>query len=369
MPLRLATCNVNNLFQRARVLELEGFSSAARKVLDDVARLSGLLERESYAGQTGKDIVELLVRHDQHLSKNTDKNQWFSIQMVRGRLFKVPKGMKLPVLSAQGRADWLGWVELKRVTANEEATRNTARVLHAVNADVLCLVEVEDRPTLDRFNADLLKPMGLDYPHNLLVDGNDPRGIDIGLYSRCPIRAVHPHFDDTYTAANGKPYPVFSRDCPEFEVKLSARKPLWVLGNHFKSKGYGSQAANNRKRTLQAERVRELLGRFNLKRDLVAVAGDFNDTPNSATLAPLLKRTPDLHDVLLSPLHTGPQWTYSGGSRLDYLLVSTALHRRLKAVGVERRGILKRGNPHFPEVTSPATQASDHAAVWAEFDL
>jgi len=369
MKLRLATYNANNLFQRARLLELEGFSAQARPVLNDVAALSALLESDSYAGATGREIVKLLVRYDQHLRKDTDKNQWFTINQARGKLFKVPKGQSQPVLAARGRADWLGWVDLKRVTTNEAATRNTARVIQAVNADVLCLVEVEDRVTLERFNADLLKPLGIPYPHNLLVDGNDERGIDIGLYSRFPIRAVHPHMHDRYTAANGRSFPVFSRDCPEYEVVISGGRSLWLLGNHFKSKGYGSPVDNDRKRRRQAERVRELLGRFDLKRDLVAVAGDFNDTPDSAPLKPLLQDTPGLHDVMRSPLYSGPQWTYSGGSRIDYLLVSTALHQRLRAVGVERRGMFKGNNPRFPEVTSPATQASDHAAVWAEFDV
>jgi endonuclease/exonuclease/phosphatase family metal-dependent hydrolase len=369
MKLRLAAYNANNLFQRARLLELEGFSTRARPVLNDIATLSALLERDSYAGAAGQQIVELLVRYDQHLRKDTDKNRWFTINQARGKLFKVPKGATKPALTAQGRADWLGWVELKRATTDEAAVQNTARVIQAVNADVLCLVEVEDRVTLARFNDDLLKPLAAAYPHNLLVDGNDERGIDIGLCSRFPIRAVHPHIDDRYQAANGKSYPVFSRDCPEYEVLLPGGKSLWLLGNHFKSKGYGNQADNDRKRRLQAGRVRELLGRFNLKRDLVAVAGDLNDTPASAPLQPLLQDTPDLHDVMRSPLYSGPQWTHSGGSRLDYLLVSSALHQRLRAVGVERRGIFKGGNPHFPEVTSPTTQASDHAAVWAEFEV
>ena len=38
---------------------------------------------------------------------------------------------------------------------------------------------------------------------------------------------------------------VFSRDCPEFELRTPGRRRLVVLVNHLKSKGFGSQAANN----------------------------------------------------------------------------------------------------------------------------
>lgn len=43
MNLRVATYDVNNLFERAAVLELEGFSQQAAKMLQDVQRLNELL--------------------------------------------------------------------------------------------------------------------------------------------------------------------------------------------------------------------------------------------------------------------------------------------------------------------------------------
>lgn len=373
MKLRLATYNCNNLFRRATALQLEGFSQQAKAVLQDVAALSELLERDAYAGAVGERILKLLVKYDQHLARRTKHNQWFSINMVKGKLFKVPKGGQLPVLAVAGRSDWLGWVELTRETVDETSTQNTARVIQSLAADVLCVVEVEDRLTLERFSAELLKPLAAAYAHAMLIDGNDPRGIDVGVLSRFPVASVRPHVDDTFIGKDKKAYRVFSRDCPEYEVTLPDGHSLWLLANHFKSQGYGSQASNDAKRKRQAERVREILGRFDLKHDLVAVAGDLNGTPDSAPLQPLLK-TPDLRDVLKSPVFKGETWTHGGKQQLDYLLVSTPLFKRITAVGIERRGIFqksKAGQPsaHLPTVTSGTTQASDHAAVWAEFAL
>ena len=377
MKLRIATFNANNLFQRPKVFQLDGLSVEAAKVLDDVLKLEELLANASYSGATGKSIVGLLKKYDFDNSRILPEKRWFQINEVRGKLFRVKRSgtgatAKSAIeLVATGRADWLGWLELTRENVNATSTENTARVIQAVNADVLCMVEVEDRLTLHRFNRMTLGKFKASFDHNLLIDGNDPRGIDIGLLSRFPIRSVRSHIDDV---SPNKRQQIFSRDRPEFEVDLPDGRTLWLLGNHFKSKGYGIQAANDAKRKLQAGRVRELLRRFDLTRDLVVVAGDFNDSPNSASLKPLLT-TPELFDVLKSPLHSGPSWTYHDGrQQIDYLLVSQPMFSRLQAVGVERRGLFHKTNfggkfPHFPEVTDEITQASDHSAVWAEFDV
>ena len=85
--------------------------------------------------------------------------------------------------------------------------------------------------------------------------------------------------------------------------------------------------------------------------------------------APLKKlmTLPNLTDVLKN---VTPNWTYhTGGDQIDYLLVSKPIADNLKNVGVERRGIFRNNNPAFPEVTNKITQASDHAAVFVEFEV
>ena len=57
---------------------------------------------------------------------------------------------------AAGRGDWIGWFELKREAVDEIATENTARVIKTINADVLSVVEVEDRTTINRFNSSVI---------------------------------------------------------------------------------------------------------------------------------------------------------------------------------------------------------------------
>jgi hypothetical protein len=132
----------------------------------------------------------------------------------------------------------------------------------------------------------------------MLIDGNDDRGIDVGLFTRpnFPVEWIASHVDD---AIDGRT--IFSRDCAEFMVRVSDTKRILILVNHFKSKGYGSQAESNARRKVQAQRVAEI---YNQRRaegvELIAVVGDLNDTPASDPLKPLLVDT-DLKDIFQHP--------------------------------------------------------------------
>lgn len=46
---------------------------------------------------------------------------------------------------ADGRADWLGWVELRKEPLSDVSIRNTGRVLKDLAADVQGIVEAESR--------------------------------------------------------------------------------------------------------------------------------------------------------------------------------------------------------------------------------
>lgn len=203
----------------------------------------------------------------------------------------------------------------------------------------------------------------------MLIDGNDDRGIDVGVMSKYKIVNICSHVDDEYKNESGRRSRVFSRDCAEYTIQLAGNKKLHMLCNHFKSKGYGSPAENNIKRKEQAKRVRKILEKYDLKNDLVVVAGDLNDTPDSDPISPLIQLR-NLHDVLDWEGFEGKRGTYhSGNQQIDYLLVSDPIFKAIREVGIERRGIFKRNQESFPEVTSKRTQASDHACVWAVCEL
>ena len=109
--------------------------------------------------------------------------------------------------------------------------RNTARVMREVEADVLAVVEAESRPVLARFNAA--------FHHVMVIDGNDERGIDVGIVTgrKFPIGIMRSHVDDRLP--NGET--VFSRDCPEFTLETPGGKKLVVMVNQLQKQGIWQQ--------------------------------------------------------------------------------------------------------------------------------
>src|SRR5690606_37832503 len=102
---------------------------------------------------------------DLGLKGRDDAGKWAILRQNRGHLVKRPRNKPLEVV-ANGRSDWIGWLELKREAVDEAATRNIARVLAEANADVVGVVEAEDRIALCRFNEDVLEPsQGMEYQH------------------------------------------------------------------------------------------------------------------------------------------------------------------------------------------------------------
>jgi len=109
---------------------------------------------------------------------------------------------------------------------------------------------------------------------------------------------------------------------------------------------------------------------------LVAVLGDFNDTPDSSPLEPLIANGSDLVDVMAHARFVGDgrPGTHGNGTKsgkLDYILMSPALAARVNAGGIERRGVWGGQNgtlfAHLPEITEAIEAASDHAALFIDF--
>lgn len=257
--------------------------------------------------------------------------------------------------------------------------RITAKAIKAANADILALQEVENLLVLDRFHSAMLQ--GRMYPHRLLIDGNDPRNIDIAVVSRYPIIAArtYRHERDKEGRAD-----LFSRDCLEVDFDVDG-KMFTLFVNHFKSMMEGRAKTRDR-RLAQAERVAAIVSaRFGDAYDgNYAVVGDLNDYPQTAdgaktALTALLKH-PGLVNIV-DYLPEDQRWThwFKGGKRgerarqLDYLLLGRGLDKRAKKPKPE---IMRMGLPwraeedysgeRFEEVGHDEPKASDHCPVTVE---
>jgi endonuclease/exonuclease/phosphatase family metal-dependent hydrolase len=366
--MRLASFNVENMFDRASIMNLPTWEEGKR-VLQDFSQLSNLIQKQPYSQSDKDKMLDIMKRHKGLLTSG--KSKYIILNKIRGTFLAKKK------IVANGRDDWIGWFELKQEHVKETAIENTARVARELNADVFCVIEAESRTALNRFNdAVIPKVGGSKFSHLMLIDGNDERGIDVGIMTRnsFDIQSIVSHVDDTNEQGR-----IFSRDCAEYQIRTPSGETLLVLVNHFKSMGYGSQEDNDSKRKHQAKRVREIYEeRVNQGLEFVVIAGDLNDTPDRDPLQPLLGNGSNLIDVMEHSKFVGdgrPGTHDHGnkGDKLDYILMSPALANRVQKGGIERRGVWggEHGTlfPHFPEIKEAKDAASDHAALWVDLDL
>ncbi|MBF6328191.1 endonuclease/exonuclease/phosphatase family protein [Nocardia transvalensis] len=385
---RIASYNVENLFSRPRAMNAPADVAAA--VLDAHARINELIERETYSAADKTEILRLLktlrlLRDDGDPAR---KNTFAVMRKIRGQLLKRPRGGGEDdiVVVAEGRDDFVGFVDLIKDPIPALAVTHTARVLAEVGADIVGVVEAEDRLTLSRFSDSFLRDGGDEprYPHVMLIDGNDTRGIDVGILAtdEYPIQDIRSHIDDGPLGNR-----IFSRDCPEYRFLFPsgsglAGQSFVVMVNHLKSKFGGNQSASNRRRRRQAEEVAKIYRRLrDSGTEHVIVLGDFNDTPDSDPLEPLLDGT-DLTDIAhVADFDDGDPdeerpGTFGNGTKsnkIDYLLLSPALFARTTRAGIFRKGVWGGVNgtlfPHFDTMTSKVHAASDHAAIYADIDI
>ena len=347
------------------------------------AQFNALIAKASYSDADRTRMVELLKVLDIYTEnghgavrrKQTTFPRWAWLRKNRGSFDRQPQDETRSVeIIATGREDWIGWAELAVEAADEVSIRLTARVIAELNADIVGVVEAEDRPSLVRFNRSLV---GL-YRHVMLVDGNDERGIDVGLMTKTgfDIVDVRSHVDDEDDTGL-----VFSRDCADYRVRIPGSGTLHVLVNHFKSQSGGGGA----KRARQAARLRELVDGLVAAGEPAVVLGDFNEgqadeaTP-AANFAPLFDpQGPLVACYALPVFDIGPRpGTFDScgiRNRLDYIFVTADLAPAVTGGGLFRKGLWGSRSTRptawatFAEMTNGNQQASDHAAVFIDLTL
>lgn len=402
--MKIAAFNVENLFDRAKAFNEEE-EGEAQRVIEAVAELNGLFEKDVYSDADKARIVQLV---DELEFNRYNEGPLALIRKIRGAIFKRPRIGGIEVV-ASGRDSWIGWAELKIAPVDEIAVMNTGRVIRDVDADILAVVEAENRVVLSQFTEFILRKVEHEvegvlrpYEEIMLIDGNDKRGIDVGLMTkegfRIGLMRSHVHdfpndvsndelADDTLPEDLPTDKPVFSRDCPEYAVTTPSGEVIWVIPNHFKSKFGGNDQRSIDKRKTQSIFTRIIYDRLRDDgHENIVVLGDLNDTPDSEPLQPLLSNS-DLRDVSEHDLFdtgefTGREGTDergigtfglgNDGDKIDYLLLSPALFDRVTAGGLFRKGAWPGSRPPrwtvYPELTEKVHVASDHHVIWVEID-
>jgi endonuclease/exonuclease/phosphatase family metal-dependent hydrolase len=270
--------------------------------------------------------------------------------------------------------------KLVRAKSAKDTGRVAQRIV-AMDLDVLAVQEVENIEILREFNRDNLGGL---YPFQVLIEGNDPRFIDVGVLSKLPIGAVTSFQTTVHPADPGRR--IFSRDLLEVEVLNPPRSQrLFMLyNNHLKShfgdddNGGQGKDENDLRRTRQAEMIGDIVSSRMRSDSRFMITGDMNDPPEAAPLAPMLSiDNKPLINGLANPVESQPPkpdpgghdpasaaWTHrfkESGQPAEYELfdqiwLSEALGPRLGAAFIDRR-------------TNLTGDGSDHDPAWVELDL
>jgi endonuclease/exonuclease/phosphatase family metal-dependent hydrolase len=390
MPIRIGTSNTENLFLRYRLL---GQEPKPFKKTPEPIDLELMAKDFSTVADLLKDVDPSIFNDKEKFNsflKELPNEKWRTLmQFMKGGSF---------ITQFKGTIE-----DLEPLSHTQR--KATAQVIIENKPDFVGVEEIESLSALDQFYYKFISKYHK-LPYHMLIEGNDPRGIDVGLLNgqAFPVVNVRSHRYDR-DPDNAK-YRVFSRDCLEVDLLLPNHEFLTIYVNHFKS-----QLGNDKgvpKRTQQAKKIKEILEKrfgqdLNLNGGRFIVLGDLNCEPVAPELDPLLKDL-KLFNVFEN-LEEPERWSHiyvtydkdhkkiksASVSQLDYILLSPTLKKENPNVKpkIERQGLvlydeiltkLKEKNEgiadvyynngkRFQNVEKYGTEASDHCGVFVDLEI
>lgn len=233
----------------------------------------------------------------------------------------------------------------------EKELKALAEILKQNNSDIVALQEVENKEALQ----ELLGIAGLKDKYNVIVGKSDNRGIAAALLisKKFPIKKVDIHENDT----------TFKRPPVEAIVELAPGFNVKVFSVHLKSKRGGAESDIQRQK--EAAKLIEYAKKDNMPTILM---GDFNDSPDSATISTIknanftdTRNLDNLSKETNLPTHYSNNPKY-GAHILDYIFLNDKAKEKLNVVQGSFDITGKYDNPL-------ATVASDHRAVSIKLNL
>lgn len=242
-----------------------------------------------------------------------------------------------------------------------DSQRALADVILSSDADVIAMQEVEKLSALKDFRDQ--NGLREEYPHLVLVEGNDKRGIDVALMSKFPVNDVVSHKDEVFPVKGQKPRG-FLRDLLQADIEVPEYGEVRFFVTHLASKMGGKRA--DRMRIAEARAAREIIKEetADFPGQKYVILGDFNDTPDSPAVQEFKRKDKDgwgmvdafapEPDAVSYPTREdkAKKWGYK---RIDHILLSPEMAETLVDQEVH----------HHPK----DEKASDHWMVSADFEL
>lgn len=375
--MKIATFNIQNLFHRDKSLIKP---PAGKCVLNWINEMNFLMRKILKSGGDLERMKELSFLLG---FENCNPVPYAVMRKRGGELFLKGSGGSLEN-KASSISEWNGWVPVQTVPLNPVATENKAKVIAEGNSDILLLQETEDRNSLKEFNLEFLPKYNMvPYSEQLVLQGNDPKGLELGLLTKngFTVLGIKTFMDDR----NDKNDLLFDKNVLQYEITTPSGNIFWLIAVHFIDTAKDKETTEGI-RFQQAYRVAELYQEMRREGKLnVLVAGTFNAVSYCHSLSPLLQET-DLKDVAKHSgfnvdLDTGKDSNYYrlGAYRMginikqkDYLLLSPEMFKRVKSAGLNRKAVWpdKPGKWQvYNSLQNRDQAASYHPMVWAEIDL
>lgn len=233
-------------------------------------------------------------------------------------------------------------------------------VIASMDADVVALAEIETKPILDDMNGNNL---GGRYISVNLIEGNDPRGIDVAILSKIQPDKVVSHKDDIFPKAgtNGPLYH-FSRDVLEVHLTHNGR-PMVFLAVHFKAK---TPPDDPDKRLAEAQKARAIADGL-ITEDparAVIILGDFNDTPGSPPVKAVAGAGDTAFVDAAESVPSAQRYSFDFNGTLQLIDHQFASPRAAKMLD-PKSAVLK----HGAGVDDDSKYGSDHAPLFAIYDV
>jgi endonuclease/exonuclease/phosphatase family metal-dependent hydrolase len=230
--------------------------------------------------------------------------------------------------------------------------------IKAFAPDVVMLAEVENQAILDDLNKSQL---GGAYAATALFEGNDPRGINVGMLSKIAPDQVVSHKDEFFPqhGTNGPLYK-YSRDCLEVHLTFNGRK-IVLLGVHFKAK---TPPDDPLKRLAEAQHTRDIADALSAADPTVGIVilGDFNDLPGSPPLAAVEGQPPAAYADATSAVAMAYTFNFNGQRQLiDHQEANPILAAMLDPASV--------AIPHGAGIDDGSLAGSDHAPIVATYHV
>jgi endonuclease/exonuclease/phosphatase family metal-dependent hydrolase len=237
---------------------------------------------------------------------------------------------------------------------------NIGSVVKSLQPDVVMFAEIETKFMLDDLNG---AELGSAYVDTELFEGNDPRGINIGMLSKIKPDMVISHKDDSFTllGTNG-PFYRYSRDCLEVHLTHNGRHMVF-LGVHFKAK---TPPDDPDKRLAEAQHTRAIADGI-LAADPnagVIILGDYNDIPGSPAVNAVAGADPSLFTDATEGLPADQRYSFlfNGSPELiDHQMGSP----RAAAMLDKSTVIIK----HGAGIDDGSKYGSDHAPIFAVYQV